>query len=139
MKKMWFPALGDQVRHGEVVLTIDEVGTQSYIAWGGGMIGVRFTDHTMGIVTFGEIDAVKGVDAEPQLRAWVPDNPEAAEALRHAQGISIQHGIGSDVIHVRIEAANGRKALIKLFYNAKKLEHQREDEICWQPAETAPA
>lgn len=84
------------------------------------MLPVKFQNGTYAILTWDE-------DQSP--KAWIPDNPKAAETISGSLEMPrVQHGIGSDVIHVRGTDTTG-KFLVKMFYNTKKLEHGRQDEI----------
>ncbi len=136
-----FPEVGETVQHGDAVLTIEVVGTGPYIAWGRGLVPVAFTDKTVGLCVFRQVREGGNTGEPPPAlyRAWVPDLPAAADVLRHATQVTVNHGIGSDVLHVHVTAQDGRRALIKLFYNSKKMQYDRQDELHWLPPETRAA
>jgi len=77
---------------------------------------------------YGIIAAVDN-DGPYPLSFWKPDLPKAAAAIEKSVEMpEVRHGIGSDVIHVFGRDETGAY-LVKLFYNFKKLELGRVDEL----------
>lgn len=113
------------VRKGSIVKgrTVAVIGKSCEFGIGNKLTPVRFEDGKCGIVS------IRESDDERTLGIWNPDTPAAKEAVESSVEIpTVRRGIGSDVIHV-IGKDSKSEFLVKLFYNTKKLEHGRADEL----------
>lgn len=87
------------------------------------LIPVRLADGTFRILV--ELRDGRTND----IVTWDSDNPEAKRCIESSSAMpTVLRGFGSDVIHVHASDAAG-SVLVKLFYNAKKVEQGRIDEV----------
>lgn len=100
---------------------VAEIGEECLMS-GGFLAPVKLDNGTYGVAAVYD-------DRKTGPRIWTPDRLEAAEAIEHSIEMPrVRHGIGSDVIHVFGRDKIGG-FLVKLFYNHKKLELGRVDEL----------
>lgn len=66
-----------------------------------------------------------------RVRIYKSDNQEAQRLVSNSTTMPVvKYGVGSDVFHVKVtDPDTNEKVLIKLFYNAKKIEYGRVDEV----------
>ena len=105
------------VKKGDVVegQTIAAVGKSMEFGIGNKLTAVRFKDGKYGIVSISEFES-----SPTTVRLWIPTTERTETALADSVKMPrINHGIRSDVIHVRGEDAQGGY-LLKLFYNEKR-------------------
>ena len=99
---------------------VSEIGIQSTFGLENQLLPVRLEGGEYSILAW---------ESDGKPRPWESDNPDAGRAIRKSREMPVAHrGIGSDVIHVRGVDDKG-KFLVKLFYNYKKWELSRRDEL----------
>jgi|GEM_PF-5260842 len=133
MKILFRPEPGDMVVYhppgaAPELCVVDRVGLS--VVWRERITtAVQFIDATWALVDAPLLPETAWGNGKMPLRAWVPDVPEVAAALRGAKWVA-EHGpgVGKPVYHLLLEDWDCRRGVVKLYHGEKK----EKDEMFWE-------